>query len=159
MDDLEETSKDYSALYSENNNSNNINGNKTELHDIFLQSTIKESNFNDFDTHNKYFESQKRSNLLNNKQNMKNSTRSITDITETFDMMNKQMQTNDFFIRLIAINLSIEEDKDFDSDTSFNKNMKAFLPWEDEYYSGKSKFNLYTNENIPEWLNISNKSK
>lgn len=87
------------------------------------------------------------------------SNKTLTEITDTFDIMNKEMQANDFFTRLIAMNLSIEEDKSYDSDPSFTKKMKTFLPWDDEYYNGKSKFQLYTNNNFPSWLNVTNKSK
>lgn len=87
------------------------------------------------------------------------SNKTLTEITDTFDIMNKEMQANDFFTRLIAMNLSIEEDKCYDSDPSFTKKMKSFLPWDEEYYNGKSKFQLYTNNNFPAWLNVINISK
>ena len=179
MDQLEESAKDYSALYTENNN-NSLKMNKTELKDIFLDNNYNNYTKNNNNTNNEnlkndpnYYEfddlnnNKNTENLENNNNNdSKNikkrnlqSSHSITDITDTFNIMNKEMQSNDFFMRLIAINLSIEEDKAFDLDSNLSKNMKGYLPWEDEVYEEKSKFSTYTSDDIPEWMNISNKSK
>jgi hypothetical protein len=86
------------------------------------------------------------------------SNNTLTDMSDTFEIMNKEMQSNDFFTRLIAVNLAIEEDKSYDFDVNFAKKMKAFLPWEDYFYNGKSKFQIFSGKNVPEWLEVSNKS-
>jgi hypothetical protein len=152
--------------------------NKTELKDIFLDNDY--NNFNNKNNNNNnnidnlkndpyYYEfdnananansnANPNENLNNIKKKNLQSTNSIGDYTDTFELMNKEMQSNDFFMRLIAINLSIEEDKAFDIDTNFSKNTKGYLPWEDEVYEGKSKFNTYTSDDIPDWLKILKKS-
>lgn len=164
LEDLEESGKDYSALYSDN--ANNMLDNKIELHDIYKEKN-QESEINKYDSDKEMPGSMPITNINNDIefgksikiQAIKSSSVSLIDITDTFDILNKEMQSNDFFTRLIAINLSIEEDKAYDFDMDFSKKMKSFLPWEDHYYKGKSKFEIYSQINFPEWLKISNKGK
>ena len=139
----------------------------TELHDIYRENeNLSKTQKNDFNmspanpiSNESYRRNDLESTLINGKKPLtKVSNNNLTDMTDTFDIMNKEMQSNDFFTRLIAINLSIEEDKSYDFDVNFSKKMKAFLPWEDTYYNGKSKFQIFTNKNFPEWLKISNNS-
>lgn len=138
---------------------------KTELHDIYKENEnlkkiqFKENNEMPASLPNTSVGEDFEINKKPKKLGFKFSTGNIIDITETFDVLNKEMQSNDFFTRLIAINLSIEEDKNYDFDVNFSKKMKSFLPWEDEFYSGKSQFQIYTSKNFPEWLKIANKSK
>lgn len=139
----------------------------TELHDIYRENENLSKNLtNDFNINPANpisNDSYRRNDLENSIKNGKKpfskiSNNNLTDLTDTFDIMNKEMQSNDFFTRLIAINLSIEEDKSYDFDVNYSKKMKAFLPWEDIYYNGKSKFQIFSGKNMPEWLKISNKS-
>jgi len=166
---LEETEKDYSALYAENNANNMIEKKTTELHDIYRENeNINKNHQNDDFSKSpsnplskefqKNYDNEKSLNK-SKKPFCRVSNNTLADMTDTFEIMNKEMQSNDFFTRLIAINLSIEEDKSLDFDVGFSKKMKAFLPWEDEYYNGKSKFQIYSSKNFPDWLKISNKSK
>ncbi len=144
------------------------NSKTTELRDIYRQNVnLTKNDLNDdFDTISK---DKKSNEVLKSKggdlksNSMKKpfsyvSNKSLNDMTDTFDIMNKEMQANDFFTRLIGINLSIEEDKSFDFDVSFSKKMNAFLPWEDLFYNGKSKFQIYSSKNFPDWLKIKNTS-
>lgn len=163
-----ESGKDYSALYAENNGNNMIEKKNTELHDIYKEKENLSKNLqNDFNvspanpiSNDSFRRNDLESSTIKNgkKTFSKISTNNLTDMTDTFEIMNKEMQSNDFFTRLIAINLSIEEDKSYEFDVNFTKKMKAFLPWEETYYNGKSKFQIFTSNNCPDWLKISNKS-
>ncbi len=143
-----------------------IENKNTELHDIYRENGKNLTN--DFNMSSSAanpisIESNKQNNFL--EKSFKNFKRRVStasgihDLTDTFDILNREMQSNDFFTRLIAINLSIEEDKCYDFDVSFSKNMKAFLPWEDTYYHGKSKLQVYSSKNFPDWLKVANISK
>lgn len=163
-----ESDKDYSSLYSENNGNNMIDKKFTELHDIYREKENQNKyQINDLNLSpanpisNDSYRKNDSENPLKNPKNVhpKFSNTNLMDMTDTFEIMNKEMQSNDFFTRLIAINLSIEEDKSYDFDVSYSKKMKAFLPWEDEYYNGKSKFQIFSAKNMPDWFKISNTSK
>lgn len=82
------------------------------------------------------------------------STTNINDMLDTFDYLNREMESSDFFMRMISMILSIEEDKQFDFDPEFNIKAKSYLPWNDDNYNNKSPFELYTHKNVPEWVNL-----
>ena len=80
------------------------------------------------------------------------STSELSKMADTLNVFTKEMEASDFFIRMIGITVSTEEDKQYDFDPQFGNKMKAYLPWEDDAYNGKSKLSEYTHKNLPEWL-------
>jgi hypothetical protein len=82
----------------------------------------------------------------------KKSTAELKNMADTLNVFTKEMEAADFFIRMIGITVSTEEDKQYDFDPQFGNKMKSYLPWEDEAYNSKSKQSEYTHKNLPEWL-------
>lgn len=86
------------------------------------------------------------------KRQPKISTTELKTMADPLEKFTKQMVATDFFVRMIGITVSTEEDKSLDLDPLFERKTKDYLPWEDEIYAQKSKFKEYTNKNLPEWL-------
>jgi hypothetical protein len=78
----------------------------------------------------------------------------IHDIVNSYELLNTEMACNDFFSRLIAINISISEDQKMEFDPELENSFKSFLPWTDDKYNEKSIFKEYNDKDIPDWLNI-----
>jgi hypothetical protein len=76
----------------------------------------------------------------------------LNDMIDTFSLLNREMESVDFFARMIGITLAIEEDKTYDFDPQFSNKTKSYLPWDDESYNEKTPMKMYTNHNLPEWL-------
>jgi hypothetical protein len=83
----------------------------------------------------------------------------MNEIADAFGNLNKEMSCNDFFARLVALNIAISEDNQYDFDPENEKMFRTFLPWTDELYNNKSDFKDYTDRDIPDWLNINDISK
>jgi hypothetical protein len=112
-----------------------------------LNSSTKDSNTNNEIQINN--SSEKRGSYFNKK---KISTTELKNMADTLNVFTKEMEASDFFIRMIGITISTEEDKHYDFDPAFGNKTKSYLPWEDEAYNEKSDFMEYTHKNLPEWL-------
>ncbi len=116
-----------------------------EEYKLQLNSSTKDSN-NEVQINNY---SEKRGSYFNKK---KISTTELKNMADTLNVFTKEMEASDFFIRMIGITISTEEDKHYDFDPAFGNKTKSYLPWEDEAYNEKSDFMEYTHKNLPEWL-------
>jgi hypothetical protein len=55
---------------------------------------------------------------------------------------------------MVGISIALNEDKKYELDNYFKTKFSAKLPWEDRYYREKSKFEEFTQNNLPDWVNI-----
>lgn len=76
----------------------------------------------------------------------------LINIANSTIIVTKEMEAADFFVRMIAMIISLEEDSNYDNDPNFQSKIKSYLPWEDNFYSHKSVYKEYTEKNIPGWL-------
>jgi hypothetical protein len=85
----------------------------------------------------------------------------LLNIANTFDILNKEMECNDFITRMVALNLAIDEDRRLCFDPKNDELYKTFLPWTDDHYTTKSEFvgYSYPEQDLPEWINIKDLSK
>jgi hypothetical protein len=122
---IDETTKDYSSIYNENNDDSLVqNGEQSEPRE------------------------------LEDLEKTQRKISAMNEMADTYANLNKEMSCNDFFARLIALNIAISEDNQYEFDPEIEKMFKAFLPWSDEKYTQKSEFKDYTDRDIPDWLNI-----
>ena len=134
VDNVEEnTNEDYVNLYNKNN-------------DTLLEGTDMQ------ELDNKDRENPEQTQTPLTKLIKKDSTMELNNMADTLNVFTKEMEASDFFIRMIGITVSTEEDKQYDFDPGFANKIKGFLPWEDNLYNSKGKFNEYTNKTLPEWL-------
>jgi hypothetical protein len=102
---------------------------------------------------------------FNNNNNNRNKNRQTTSKMELNKIANstiivtKEMEAADFFVRMIAMIIALEEDRNYDNDPNFTTKMKSYLPWEDNFYTHKSVYKEYTEKNIPDWLKEGETSK
>ena len=76
----------------------------------------------------------------------------LNTIADAIELVTREMQSNDFHNCMIAIILSLDEERALESDNTFKKKLNDYLPWEDEMYCEKSKFSQFSFKNLPKWL-------
>ena len=95
-------------------------------------------------------------------------SRSITKTTSdffheeitSFASMNYHLEVNENLLRMIAISISVNECRKYDTDDKYKKYYKLTVPWENKkIYTDKTKNKEYTENNIPTWLGIKDESK
>lgn len=136
----ENMEEDYAKLYNENKIFD-IQGEKDNIH--YNKSTnipLKDVINTDYEMTSRSGKRQTTSRIELNK--IANSTIIVT----------KEMEAADFFARMIAMIIALEEDSNYTNDPNFTMKMKSYLPWEDNFYTHKSVYKEYTEKNIPEWL-------
>lgn len=136
---VEETSKDYSSIYNNENNDDNL------IHDGSSNNLNHNVNTN--------------ARELDDLESTQRKISAMNEMAYSYDNLNKEMSCNDFFARLVALNIAISEDNQYDFDPEIEKMFRTFLPWTDEKYLEKSEFKDYTDRDIPDWLNINEISK
>lgn len=72
----------------------------------------------------------------------------LNSMADTVEIVTREMQTNDFYKSLITIYMSINDDGDYAGETIIHNSKSKYLPWEDSYYTEKSKLTHYTNQNV-----------
>jgi hypothetical protein len=132
--------EDYAKLYNENKIFD-LNGEGVQsVLDKKVKIPLKDIINNDYEMTSRSVKRQTTSRLELNK--IANSTIIVT----------KEMESADFFARMIAMIIALEEDSNYDNDPNFTMKMKSYLPWEDNFYTHKSVYKEYTEKNIPDWL-------
>jgi hypothetical protein len=71
-----------------------------------------------------------------------------------FDIINSHLQFSDNLYRMIGISIALNEDRLYDKEIYYLSKFASSLPWEEKYYKEKSKFQEYTQKNLPDWMNI-----
>jgi hypothetical protein len=73
----------------------------------------------------------------------------------TFDLMNYHLETTDNIYRMIAISISINQDRIYDKERYFKAKFDSPLPWaEEKFYKERTPCEEYKQENLPDWVNI-----
>jgi hypothetical protein len=72
----------------------------------------------------------------------------------TFEIMSSRLEFSDNLYRMVGISIALNEDKQYEHDNYYISKFKTKLPWEDKYYKEKSKFQEFTQNNLPDWVNI-----
>lgn len=88
----------------------------------------------------------------------RNEKQSLTNEGDiSFDFMNYHLETTDNIYRMIAISISINQDRRYDKEMHFKAMFKSELPWKGEkFYKESTNCEEYTQVNLPDWVNIKN---
>ena len=75
-----------------------------------------------------------------------------------YDLMYYHIDLDDNLLRMLAITVSINENRKFDLNYQLKKKyFNSSLPWDEEkYYKQKSEWKEYNEKTIPDWVNIKN---
>ncbi len=88
------------------------------------------------------------------KRSQVNSLYILNEGVHTFDLMNSHLEFSDNLSRMIGISIALNEDKSYDKEIFYLSKFASSLPWENKYYREKSKFEEFTQNNLPDWVNI-----
>jgi hypothetical protein len=73
----------------------------------------------------------------------------------TFDLINYHLETTDNIYRMIAISISVNQDRIYDKERFFKVKFDSPLPWaEDKFYKDRTPCEEYKQENLPDWVSI-----
>lgn len=88
----------------------------------------------------------------------RNEKQSLTNEGDiSFDFMNYHLETTDNIYRMIAISISINQDRRYDKEMHYKAMFKSELPWQQEkFYKESTNCEEYRQENLPDWVNIKN---
>ncbi len=76
-----------------------------------------------------------------------------------FDLLTYNLEIQDMLQRMIAISVSLDNDRIYDNNDIYQEYYFSPLPWKNtnqNFYKEKSPFAKYTNKNLPKWLDIKN---
>ena len=78
----------------------------------------------------------------------------------SFASMNYHLEVNENLLRMIAISISVNECRKYDTEEKYKKYYKLTVPWPDKrIYLEKTKNKEYTEYNMPTWLGIKGEAK
>jgi hypothetical protein len=93
-------------------------------------------------------------NSLPQQQTVRKTSMILKQGSLTFDIMNSRLEFSDNLYRMVGISIALNEDKQYEHDNFYKNKFKTKLPWENKYYKEKSKFQEFTQNNLPDWVNI-----
>jgi hypothetical protein len=76
----------------------------------------------------------------------------ITDMFESFNLLNKNLEYSDFVTRLIGLVLIIKDFDIYDRDQQYKLLINLPVPFARQYYVEKSDVRSYTQSKFPSWL-------
>jgi len=76
----------------------------------------------------------------------------ISDMTNDFNLLNKNLEYSDFITRLIGLVLIIKDYDIYDKDNKYKTILKFELPLSPTYYEEKSDKRTYSQNKFPAWL-------
>lgn len=76
----------------------------------------------------------------------------INDMVYAQNILNNAIECSDHISRLAGICLSLNQDDGIEFEQEFSKSVNIPLPWDDEHYNQKSKIQIFTNKDFPDWL-------
>jgi hypothetical protein len=149
---VDQTQHDYSSIYNDGNNMIQNNDNNENAPNVMMKMD---------NSGNTTFNNQQRPIELNVLEKEHKEIKNLRFMADTFDVLNKEMECNDFIARMVALNLAIDEDRKYGFDPKNDELFKTFLPWMDNHYTAKSEFVSYNypEKDLPEWINIKELSK
>lgn len=113
------------------------------------------NNNNNIPLSNKMFCKTFRQNTNTNAASKKHSSFYLNEGHRTFDLMNSHLESTDNIYRMIAISISINQDRIFDKENIYKVKFESSLPWpEVRLYNDKSSFSEYKQDNLPDWVSI-----
>ena len=76
----------------------------------------------------------------------------INDMVHSQRSLNNAIECSDHISRLAGMCLSINQDTGYEFEIEYSKCENKALPWDIEIYNQKTKMQLFTNKDFPEWL-------
>ena len=78
----------------------------------------------------------------------------------SFALMNYHLEINENILRIIAINIAINDCRIYDNNNKYKKYYRSTIPWKNkDLYKETTLLKEYNNNNIPNWLGIKNDSR
>ena len=112
-----------------------------------------EKNRNDFDTNGNKRGNAPDSNLYVRNSPLKRfSSQNLQDMTNDFNLLNKNLECSDFITRLVGLVLIIKDFEFYDKDSKYKSIVKFDLPLSPTYYKEKSDKRTYTQNTFPSWF-------
>jgi len=83
-----------------------------------------------------------------------NGVENINDYLNSYDYLNSNLEFWENISRMIAISISLDEDRIYDRDINYMSKFASSLPWAEKYYTSRSDFKEFTQKKLPDWMNI-----
>ncbi len=83
-----------------------------------------------------------------------NSFININDYINSYDYVNSHFEFSENISRMIAISIALDEDRIYDRDINYMSKFVSSLPWAEKYYTNRSDFKEFTQNKLPDWMNI-----
>jgi hypothetical protein len=80
----------------------------------------------------------------------------LSDYINSYDYLNTHLEFSENICRMIAISVSLDEDRKFESNIKYLSKLASSLPWVDKYYNHVTEFKEYIQKSLPDWMNIKN---